>query len=112
MANKNGNSGNRAHQNMAVMEYMEEVMDIRIIPGVEITHVHPDKIASLAKMARELGAEIVVVHPGDYRIDYSEEWRQHESELLANTICTDEDELEASDWEELSAYDREVGQRG
>ncbi|WP_305063932.1 histidinol phosphate phosphatase domain-containing protein [Methanococcoides sp.] len=42
--------------------YMEEVMDIRIIPGVEITHVHPDKIASLAKMARELGAEIVVVH--------------------------------------------------
>ncbi|SES67556.1 Histidinol phosphatase [Methanococcoides vulcani] len=43
-------------------EYMEEVMDIRILPGVELTHVPPAKIAPLAKMAKELGAEIVVVH--------------------------------------------------
>ncbi len=42
-------------------KYMEEVMDIRIIPGVEITHVHPDKIASLAKMAKELGANHIVL---------------------------------------------------
>ena len=43
-------------------EYMEDVMDIRILPGVELTHVHPAKIASLAEMARKLGAKVVVVH--------------------------------------------------
>lgn len=43
-------------------KYMEEVMDIRVLAGVELTHVHPAKIAPLAKMAREMGAEIVVVH--------------------------------------------------
>lgn len=42
----------------------------------------------------ELGAHIVLVHPGESRIDFSEEWRQHESESLANKICQDEDELE------------------
>lgn len=43
-------------------EYMEDVMDIRILPGVELTHVHPTKIAPLAEMARKLGAKVVVVH--------------------------------------------------
>ncbi|WP_440953556.1 histidinol phosphate phosphatase domain-containing protein [Methanococcoides sp. FTZ1] len=43
-------------------KYMEEVMDIRVLAGVELTHVHPAKIAPLAKMAKELGAEIIVVH--------------------------------------------------
>lgn len=44
----------------------------------------------------DLGAEIIFVHPGlDGRIDYSEEWRQHESEALANKLAQDEDELEA-----------------
>jgi putative hydrolase len=35
---------------------------IKVLPGVEITHVPPSLIAGLAKKARELGAKIVVVH--------------------------------------------------
>ncbi len=34
----------------------------RLIPGVELTHVPPQMIASLTARARELGALIVVVH--------------------------------------------------
>jgi histidinol phosphatase-like PHP family hydrolase len=43
-------------------KYLEEEWDIRVLAGVELTHVPPRKIASLAKKAKELGAEIVVVH--------------------------------------------------
>ncbi|MDR3283030.1 MAG: histidinol phosphate phosphatase domain-containing protein [Candidatus Methanoplasma sp.] len=35
---------------------------IPVIPGVEITHVPPSKIAEIAKRARRLGAQWVVVH--------------------------------------------------
>ncbi len=35
---------------------------ITIIPGVELTHVPPQRIAPLARRARELGAGLVVVH--------------------------------------------------
>lgn len=35
---------------------------IRVIPGVEITHVDPRDIFELAKEARKLGAKIVIVH--------------------------------------------------
>jgi len=35
---------------------------VRVIPGVEITHVPPVLIESLVIRARELGAEIVLVH--------------------------------------------------
>ncbi|MCL7412447.1 MAG: histidinol phosphate phosphatase domain-containing protein [ANME-2 cluster archaeon] len=42
--------------------YLEEVWDIQVLPGVEITHVPPRKIKELVSMARELGARIVVVH--------------------------------------------------
>ena len=43
-------------------KYLEDILDIRILPGVELTHVPPQKIAQLADLARNLGAEIVVVH--------------------------------------------------
>jgi histidinol phosphatase-like PHP family hydrolase len=43
-------------------KYLEDVLDIRILPGVELTHVPPPKIGALAALARSLGAEIVVVH--------------------------------------------------
>lgn len=36
--------------------------DIVVLPGVEITHVHPNQINEVAEMARMLGAKIVVVH--------------------------------------------------
>jgi len=35
---------------------------IRVLPGLELTHVDPADIHSLAAQARELGAKIVVVH--------------------------------------------------
>ena len=35
---------------------------IKVIPGVEITHVPPKQIDKVAKMARKFGAEWIVVH--------------------------------------------------
>jgi histidinol phosphatase-like PHP family hydrolase len=43
-------------------KYMEDVMDIRVLVGVELTHVPPEKIENLTTLARRLGAELVVVH--------------------------------------------------
>jgi histidinol phosphatase-like PHP family hydrolase len=43
-------------------KYLEGEWDIRVLAGVELTHVPPRKIAPLAKKAKDLGAEIVVVH--------------------------------------------------
>lgn len=34
----------------------------RLLPGIELTHVPPDLIARLVRRARELGAQVVVVH--------------------------------------------------
>ncbi|MBW2558706.1 MAG: histidinol phosphate phosphatase domain-containing protein [Deltaproteobacteria bacterium] len=45
-----------------VCEKISEVCPIKAIPGVELTHVHPDHISSLSRDARILGAKIVVVH--------------------------------------------------
>ena len=35
---------------------------IRVLPGLELTHVDPSDIASLVNEARKLGAKIVIVH--------------------------------------------------
>lgn len=35
---------------------------VKVIPGVELTHVPPDLIAVLLKRSRELGAKIVLIH--------------------------------------------------
>lgn len=43
-------------------KYLEREWDIKILSGVELTHVPPRKIAPLARKAKDLGAEIVVVH--------------------------------------------------
>jgi putative hydrolase len=37
-------------------------LKIRIIPGVELTHVPPGQIAGLVRRARQLGARLVVLH--------------------------------------------------
>ncbi len=42
--------------------YLEEGFDIKVLAGVEITHVPPKLIPGLARMAKESGAEVVVVH--------------------------------------------------
>ncbi len=41
---------------------LEEDYDMRVFAGVELTHVPPGKMHSLVEMARNLGAEIIVVH--------------------------------------------------
>ena len=46
-----------------VAKAVELVEDyIRVVPGVEITHVPPSKINKVAMMARKAGAEWIVVH--------------------------------------------------
>jgi histidinol phosphatase-like PHP family hydrolase len=42
--------------------YLEEGYEIKVLAGVEITHVPPKLIPKLARLAKEKGAEIVVVH--------------------------------------------------
>lgn len=41
---------------------LEEAFGITVLPGVELTHLPPEHIAPLARKAKQLGAEIVVVH--------------------------------------------------
>jgi len=41
---------------------LEDDYDIKIFHGVEITHVPPSKMPGLVEKARDLGAEIIVVH--------------------------------------------------
>ena len=36
--------------------------DIRVLPGVEITHVPPEDLDTVARDAKKLGAKIVIVH--------------------------------------------------
>ncbi|UCH00568.1 MAG: histidinol phosphate phosphatase domain-containing protein [Deltaproteobacteria bacterium] len=47
---------------LKVARDLAQRQSIKLIPGVEITHVPPELIESLVKKARELGAEIVLVH--------------------------------------------------
>ena len=42
--------------------YLEEGYDITVLAGVEITHVPPKCIPRLARKAKKMGADIVVVH--------------------------------------------------
>jgi putative hydrolase len=41
---------------------LNQRQSVRVIPGAEITHVPPGLIGPLVKQARDLGAEIVLVH--------------------------------------------------
>lgn len=45
-----------------VCEKISSAFSIKAIPGIELTHVHPDHIYELSKTARSLGARIIVVH--------------------------------------------------
>ena len=49
----------------ALVQFARETqpfVKIRIIPGVELTHVPPGQIAGLVRRARQLGARLVVLH--------------------------------------------------
>lgn len=41
---------------------LSKAWEIKVIPGIELTHVPPSEIASLAKEARGLGAKLVLCH--------------------------------------------------
>ena len=47
---------------VSVAEELNRTLSIRVVPGIELTHVPPPLIGELAKRARELGARLVVVH--------------------------------------------------
>ncbi|MEM0358962.1 MAG: histidinol phosphate phosphatase domain-containing protein [Candidatus Hadarchaeales archaeon] len=49
----------------SLLRAAEEVnrnMEIRLVPGVELTHLPPQSIGRMARLARKLGAALVVVH--------------------------------------------------
>lgn len=45
-----------------IAEELNQVLDIKVLPGIEITHVPPSLIKKTVAKARELGAKIVSVH--------------------------------------------------
>lgn len=45
-----------------ICEELNKVGRIKVIPGVEITHVPPKLIPNLVEQSRKLGAKIIVVH--------------------------------------------------
>jgi histidinol phosphatase-like PHP family hydrolase len=65
---------------------LEDDYDIRIFSGVEITHVPPAKIPLLVKMARKLGAEVIVVH-GETSVEPVPQGTNH------SVVCLDIDIL-------------------
>jgi putative hydrolase len=57
-----GNMEITLKQVIKLAEDINRLGKIKVLPGVEITHMPPSLIPDLAKQARELGAKIVVVH--------------------------------------------------
>lgn len=47
---------------VTIAQELNRILDITVIPGIEITHVPPDLIAKTAQNARALGAKIILVH--------------------------------------------------
>ena len=47
---------------ISVSKEINKIGNIKVIPGIEITHVHPKIIESLIKKARNMGAKLIVVH--------------------------------------------------
>jgi histidinol phosphatase-like PHP family hydrolase len=45
-----------------VAEDLNQVQSVKVVPGIELTHVPPPMISPLVDKARELGAAVVVVH--------------------------------------------------
>lgn len=45
-----------------VAQDLNNVQPVKVIPGIELTHVPPNLIGVLVKRARELGAKLVLIH--------------------------------------------------
>ncbi len=45
-----------------VAKQLNAVQKIKMIPGIELTHVPPSQIAEVAEQARALGAKVIIVH--------------------------------------------------
>jgi histidinol phosphatase-like PHP family hydrolase len=57
-----GNMETVLKQLIQIAEDLNRQEKIKVLPGVEITHMPPSMIPDLAKKARKLGARMVVVH--------------------------------------------------
>ncbi len=66
---------------MKNIKSLEDDYDIRIFVGVELTHVPPAKIPTLVEKARNLGAEIIVVH-GETTVEPVPEGTNHKAVSL------------------------------
>jgi histidinol phosphatase-like PHP family hydrolase len=47
---------------VSIAKELNSILEIKVIPGIEITHVPPPLIGDAAKKARSLGAKIIIVH--------------------------------------------------
>jgi histidinol phosphatase-like PHP family hydrolase len=47
---------------VAFCEEVNRLEGIRLIPGIELTHIRPEAIPALVRRSRKLGARLVVVH--------------------------------------------------
>jgi histidinol phosphatase-like PHP family hydrolase len=47
---------------VAVTEELNDIKNIKTVPGIELTHIPPSQIEPLTEQARALGARIVVAH--------------------------------------------------
>jgi len=47
---------------LRVAEELNRAQSVKVVPGVELTHVPPVSIPSLVRRAREMGARLVVIH--------------------------------------------------
>ena len=47
---------------LSAAKELNKVLNIKVIPGIEITHVPASQIAEIANKARNLGAKLIVVH--------------------------------------------------
>ena len=45
-----------------VAEDLNQVQPVKVIPGVELTHIPPSVMGAMVKKSRELGAALVIVH--------------------------------------------------
>ncbi len=47
---------------VVIAEELNKILDIKVVPGIEITHVPPEHIHKTVQKARLLGARLILVH--------------------------------------------------